>query len=416
MRGSRLVIALIAACAAWIGVVVGIDMTRDGRADVLKSAIKDADRIRVRSGGTCHRVVAEEQTLFEVVDAAEIVRIRDLIAIDDEASGFHCQCCGDPTIEFYTGAALVASVGFHHGISLRWPGGWETDSALKPESAEGLCEWLLANGVKEPMSEWREHQQEREAWERRAELYQRVIPERILASLEDAASEDEAVKAFTDHVKGHECAKLCFEFLGHALYGWDGMDPVEDIMLDRLLPETSTDDVIRAMEMVADNDAGARGAARYVLWRQKWETLDQGRLAPLLPAIGRAGLSHPVEETRREVLWALWRIGTPPATQLIRSVAWSNIAPVEVEEIEMVAPTGARVMMPRREIVESTRESTAAIVYLSRLGDTQSLDIAERLLETAPDEDRDLLAEAIRRLREGAAGAPQPPAGSPAGG
>jgi hypothetical protein len=384
------------------------------RAKGLRSQIEDTDKIRVRSGGTCHRTVSEERTLFEVVDGAAITRVIASIVIDDEGSGFNCMCCGEPTLEFYSGTTLLASVGFHHGISLRWTDGWEGDSALDRESAEKLCVWLAEHGVDEPLNEWREHTQRDEAWERRAELYQRVIPAKTLEALESATSEDEAVDAFKRHVKGHECAKLCFEFLGGALYGWDAMDPVESIMLDRLLPETSPDDVIRAIEMAIDDDAGARGVARWVLWRSKWETIDPNRLAPFLPALGRAGLSHPDEETRRIVLWALWRMGTPPATQLIRAFAWSSISPVEAEEIETVAPTGKRMLMPRPGMVESARETTAAIVYLSRLDDAQSLAIAQRLMENAPLEDRELLTEAVRRLREGPTVAPEPaPASSP---
>src|SRR5690606_2580568 len=64
----------------------------------LVGALKDADRLRVRTGGTCHRDIEEEKTLFEVADVAEIQRLVESWKVEDQRSGFHCMCCGEPSL------------------------------------------------------------------------------------------------------------------------------------------------------------------------------------------------------------------------------------------------------------------------------------------------------------------------------
>jgi hypothetical protein len=65
-------------------------------------------------------------------------------------SGFHCMCCGEPSIEFYRGERLVLTLGFHHGQSLRWVGGWPGDGALITDSARFLVKWLADHEVEGP--------------------------------------------------------------------------------------------------------------------------------------------------------------------------------------------------------------------------------------------------------------------------
>jgi hypothetical protein len=111
-----------------------------------RQAVQQATRLRIRSGGTCHRDRAAEKTLFELPDAVAIRDFANLIQIDEEGSGFHCLCCGDPSFEFYQEDRLIATLGFHHGRSLRWPGHWPGDGLLTPECGERLPAWFAQHG------------------------------------------------------------------------------------------------------------------------------------------------------------------------------------------------------------------------------------------------------------------------------
>src|SRR5205085_7135372 len=61
----------------------------------LQVALADATRLRIRSGGTCHRDEARERTLFETKDSGEIKQFIAAIEIEEVRSGFHCMCCGE---------------------------------------------------------------------------------------------------------------------------------------------------------------------------------------------------------------------------------------------------------------------------------------------------------------------------------
>lgn len=114
----------------------------------LASAVQGVDRIRVRSGGTCHRNLDREMTLFEERDPSEIAKLVESIRVDRWGSSvFPCWCCGEPSIEFYRGQELVLTLGFHHGRIVRWPGGWPGDALLSSESATYLKQWLAAHTV-----------------------------------------------------------------------------------------------------------------------------------------------------------------------------------------------------------------------------------------------------------------------------
>jgi hypothetical protein len=111
----------------------------------LKKTLIEADRIRIRTGGTCHRQVALERTLLEVTDARKVREVIRMIRIDEMHSGPQCECCGSPSIEFYHGQKLILTLGCHHGRSLRWSGGWPGDARLTSESIAQLSACLAAS-------------------------------------------------------------------------------------------------------------------------------------------------------------------------------------------------------------------------------------------------------------------------------
>jgi len=120
----------------------------------LHESLRGATRLRVRAEGTCCNEPDKEETLLDVRDAQEVAKVVQGIRIDPDESGFHCLCCGDPTLEFYRNDTRIASLSFHHGRSLRWPDGpWKGDGLLTQDSANFLIEWLAVRGVEGPRKE-----------------------------------------------------------------------------------------------------------------------------------------------------------------------------------------------------------------------------------------------------------------------
>ncbi len=154
VRWSLIVIAIAGIVLATLGLTRGWFDPSALSEGTLRKALADIDRIRVRSGGTCHRDVESERTLFEETDPAKIADVIRAIRIDTANSGFHCMCCGNPSIEFYCGEELVVTLGYHHGRSVRWREGWRSDGLMTRESAASLNAWLTSHGVHSEHGEW----------------------------------------------------------------------------------------------------------------------------------------------------------------------------------------------------------------------------------------------------------------------
>lgn len=118
-----------------------------GMNQALADSTACAERIRVRSGGLCHRDPGSEETLLEVADPAEVRAFLPLLTVNESDQRGSCMCCGQPTIELYRGERLVAEIGFHHGTGLRFRG-WSGDGWMSDAGADGLCKWLEERGVK----------------------------------------------------------------------------------------------------------------------------------------------------------------------------------------------------------------------------------------------------------------------------
>jgi Leucine-rich repeat (LRR) protein len=117
------------------------------RADALRFATAGATRLRIRSGGMGYSPYSEllpylhpEETLFEIVDPLKIAEFVHLIEVDEKGPDLQCMCYGEPSIEFYRGDALLATMNWKHDLGFEWPG------ALTPQSLERSTKWLAEHG------------------------------------------------------------------------------------------------------------------------------------------------------------------------------------------------------------------------------------------------------------------------------
>ena len=114
----------------------------------LRTVLRGITRLRVRSGGLCHRNAEEEQTVLEQTAPDAISELVASIRIDEHLSrGGECACCGGPTFEFYRGGELAAAISVQHWLSLRWPEHWQGDARLTRESIRLLRDWGRRQGI-----------------------------------------------------------------------------------------------------------------------------------------------------------------------------------------------------------------------------------------------------------------------------
>lgn len=111
--------------------------------ELLKASLTGSSKLRIRSGGTCHRRKSKEKVLAEINSITTIDSIINLIEIDGRKSGDHCMCCGSMVFEFFKDSTMHSSLGYHHEKSFRWPeGNWPGDGVLTEESSKKLKQWV----------------------------------------------------------------------------------------------------------------------------------------------------------------------------------------------------------------------------------------------------------------------------------
>ena len=177
--------------------------------------------------------------------------------------------------------------GFHHGRSLRWPGGdWPGDGLLTSDSADALCDLLAAHGVKGPLDELVRSKRSNDAAARRFALYRNLLPQEVINRLANAETNEDAVNAFIEGEPDKaERVKITLRVIGCDHGSWshlNSLDPLALALLDNRVPSTflgiaggteitATDELIDAGDiidavMANKNDTTlVRGGARWFL-------------------------------------------------------------------------------------------------------------------------------------------------------
>jgi len=255
----------------------------------LHAALKDATRLRVRTKGTCHRQIENEKTLFEISDKdaiAELVR-----HIEIKESGFQCMCCGDPTMEFYRGSELVASVGLHHGQSIRWPeGNWPGDGMLTWKSRIYLFSWMDAHGVTEPKQEYEKNQRKAKEREESRKTWFRAMPSSLkpfqdkmmdpfkgMDAKDMAEMNDALAKQFP---KQEERILALLGWFGSGMGPWSGF-PAYEAVAEDLLISYETKEILDAIEGKQLTQQQIEGTARlFGGWHFSRKHPDDSKLLP----------------------------------------------------------------------------------------------------------------------------------------
>jgi len=235
----------------------------------LHEALQGATRFRVRSGGTCHRQPDQEKTLLDLRDQKQIAEVVQGIQINPNDSGFHCMCCGNPTLEFYRDETLIASLGFHHGRSLRWPDGkWAGDGLLAKDSADFLIKWLADHGVPGPKEEREESVRLQKKSEASRERWLNAMPESLKpfwSDMGDPFGSDNSQKmntALTKQFPDKNARILALlNWYGSGEGPWSGFPSYESVAEELLLLH-KTEEILGAIQNAELAEQQTEGLAR----------------------------------------------------------------------------------------------------------------------------------------------------------
>lgn len=371
-------------------------------------ALKDVDRLRVRTGGTCHRDVESEQTLFEIADVAEIRREVESWRVNDEKSGFHCMCCGEPSLEFYKNGKLVTTLGFHHGRSLRWPEGWPGDALLTEVASDAICAMLARHGVAGPQKEREEGKLREAASHRLWSSYSKLVADEIFDQWRKASEEDGdfyavAEKAWPD---AQERAGRLF-----SLYGalpdrrWRLSAGVDEAFRDKLLGKV---DVKDAVALVGRDDLQPellQGLCRWAFFGKEGGDFLKALDAAALRKLGAWSLTHPVDENREETLYTLAGKGADPvAKELMLAFLAGKLEPRPRAAGDDAEPDGSVTYLPHQDSPpEGAGEKALCAWFLSGHKVEEARPLIEKLRGTAEKVDAEVFAKCLERL-DGKAG------------
>jgi hypothetical protein len=141
----------------------------------IDSLLSRITRVLVVGMGYYRQGTPERRTLLDTSDIASIAAFRECFAIVDDPRTFgHCMCCGEPHFYLYAEDELVATIGYHHGMSIRWDA-WKHDAVLK--DPDRLLDWTFAHGVDGPQREVEEMRRRGEESQIRREQWLQATPD-----------------------------------------------------------------------------------------------------------------------------------------------------------------------------------------------------------------------------------------------
>lgn len=140
----------------------------------LDAMFDQVTRVRVLDGGVSGGKALGKEVLLDVADTESIATLCDCLAIVEDKSTFgHCMCLGDYALEFYAGRRRIATIGLHHGRSIRWDA-WKHDALL--QDGRRLLTWLADRGATAPLEAYEEDQRRAEEYRQAAIRWQQAMP------------------------------------------------------------------------------------------------------------------------------------------------------------------------------------------------------------------------------------------------
>ena len=116
----------------------------------LNELFRNIKLIQIKSDGVNEDTALSDYILLKITKPLEIQEFQKLIAIEEPQEDFHCMCLGDYAIELISDNKLKSTIGFHHGVSIRY-NKWTGDAELK--YSDKLLEFLSDLGLKKPLEQ-----------------------------------------------------------------------------------------------------------------------------------------------------------------------------------------------------------------------------------------------------------------------
>lgn len=118
------------------------------------------DKVVIKDDGVYEDKAMSNKIVLTISQTDNIQKLKDLLLIDEQNTGFYCMCLGTYAIELYSGTQIKATIGFHHGVSIRYHK-WNGDAALA--KSDDLLTFLAEQSLSKPLEDRIEEKRNMEA-------------------------------------------------------------------------------------------------------------------------------------------------------------------------------------------------------------------------------------------------------------
>lgn len=118
------------------------------------------DKVVIKDNGVYEDKAMSDKILLTISQGDKIQKLNQLLEIDEKNTGFYCMCLGTYAIELYNDTQINATIGFHHGASIRYHK-WNGDAELA--KSDDLLKFLADLGFTKPLEDRIEEKRNMEA-------------------------------------------------------------------------------------------------------------------------------------------------------------------------------------------------------------------------------------------------------------
>ena len=126
----------------------------------LAKLFTEVDKVVFKDDGVYEDRAMSDKIVLTISQSDKIQTFHNLLEIDEKNTGFYCMCLGTYAIELYAGTQLKATLGFHHGVSIRYDK-WNGDAGLA--KSDELLTFLSEHGLTKPLHDRIEEKRKMEA-------------------------------------------------------------------------------------------------------------------------------------------------------------------------------------------------------------------------------------------------------------
>ncbi len=261
--------------------------------DMLTSMLTEITRARVLDDGVVDGSAIGMTVLLDTADKRSIQALRESLEIvEDPASFGQCMCIGDLAIELYDESELAATIGLHHGRSIRWHA-WKYDASLQDGLA--LLDWLADRGVAGPRDQYEAARRLSLEHEEAAARWQRSMPdclESLWEHMREFGVDIEPMHQALEEAHPDRTTRIVaiFEWFGSGMGPWSGYPSYERVP-EQLLLKYATAELVVALTRDLPSATLLEGAARFFAG---WEFRRKRKreLAQIPPALKQKLLDH----------------------------------------------------------------------------------------------------------------------------